>query len=625
MRQSRQLFTALVLLLLMMTMAVPVLALETFSINSYDIVMDVRSDNSYLITESIDVTYSQKSHGIVRVLPLKNYRGDKVIIDSIKVPGQKYVVSKSAGKLEIKIGDADKYAASNENYVISYVWHDGDDKMKNMDELYFNLVGLEWDCPIKNVSFTINMPAPFDSSRLNFTYGKKGSTIKAPLEMSSSGKTISGRLIKDLGPGEALTIALPLNQGYFVDMPKTKTSPVDFLGWIVSPVIFLAGIGIWSAIGKAEKYFPTVEFYPPKGATSADVGYLIDGKVDSFDVTSLIIYWADRGYLSITQRNLRKRLGGVKKSFLLTKLREMGMEGKDYEQLMFRDLFDGFGDGRQVDTANLEERFYPTVSKVMQQVQYGFSDELEIFSSKNGICRWLIRLCSWGAAFVPLWPVLREVAGDESVSAVVMVAMYALIITVMLHILLTAGSGWREKRTGERGIVILWSAFSLVIIAVTFYLASNAGMIAQMAIGIICAALLLMLSCRCNRRTELGKWYVEKLTGFKEFLKATELDRIKLLVNDNPQYFYNVLPYAMVLGVTDKWAKNFDSIALQPPNWYQSVGGAYFQPSLFANELRAGLQTINFSMNSRPAQKNTGSSDGGSAGGGSGGGGGRSW
>ena len=60
-----------------------------------------------------------------------------------------------------------------------------------------------------------------------------------------------------------------------------------------------------------------------------------------------------------------------------------------------------------------------------------------------------------------------------------------------------------------------------------------------------------------------------KILGLKNFIEAAELDRIDALVEENPAYYYDVLPYAYVMGLTDKWAKNFERINIQAPDWYQ--------------------------------------------------------
>ena len=58
-----------------------------------------------------------------------------------------------------------------------------------------------------------------------------------------------------------------------------------------------------------------------------------------------------------------------------------------------------------------------------------------------------------------------------------------------------------------------------------------------------------------------------------------------MLANANPQYFYDILPYAVALGVADTWAQKFAHMVLRPPAWY--TGGSpvsTFSASSFASE-----------------------------------------
>ena len=38
-------------------------------------------------------------------------------------------------------------------------------------------------------------------------------------------------------------------------------------------------------------------------------------------------------------------------------------------------------------------------------------------------------------------------------------------------------------------------------------------------------------------------------------------------LEENPELYYKILPYAQVLGVTDEWEKKFENILIQPPTW----------------------------------------------------------
>ena len=111
---------------------------------------------------------------------------------------------------------------------------------------------------------------------------------------------------------------------------------------------------------------------------------------------------------------------------------------------------------------------------------------------------------------------------------------------------------------------------------------------------------------------------------------CVEKDKLEALVMENPNYFYDILPYTYVLGVSDKWIKKFESISLQAPSWYDSSNG--FDVSSFGTFMNSTMVSAQSAMSSSPSSSSDGfssdgggSSGGGSSGGGSGGGGGGSW
>lgn len=220
----------------------------------------------------------------------------------------------------------------------------------------------------------------------------------------------------------------------------------------------------------------------------------------------------------------------------------------------------------------------------------------------------------------------RVLNADSTVQLLIISLMLSVLITASLYAIIYNITNWKSiPRKGRLKQVFTAFMFTLFSIGISLYLAIESGIPVYMIIAIACAIILAALSCQCKRRTSIGTWYEERLIGFREFLKAAELDRIKLLVNDNPQYFYNVLPFAMVLGVTDKWVKNFDNIMDSPPKWYFSATPGIFTASVFAQDLEQSMRGISSDISSRPTSSSGGSFDGGSAGGGSGGGGGSSW
>ena len=128
---------------------------------------------------------------------------------------------------------------------------------------------------------------------------------------------------------------------------------------------------------------------------------------------------------------------------------------------------------------------------------------------------------------------------------------------------------------------------------------------------------------RLSRKKDLYFAYrnnpFSKLKGFKNFLETVEKEKLESLVMENPNYFYDILPYTYVLGVSDKWIKKFESISLQAPSWYDSSNA--FDVSSFGTFMNSTMVSAQGAMSSSPSS----SSGGGSSGGGSGGGGGGSW
>jgi uncharacterized membrane protein len=110
--------------------------------------------------------------------------------------------------------------------------------------------------------------------------------------------------------------------------------------------------------------------------------------------------------------------------------------------------------------------------------------------------------------------------------------------------------------------------------------------------------------------------------GFQEFLSRVEADRIERTVK-TPEMFEKYLPFAMALGVEDNWAKAFEGIYTQPPQWYTGPAGVHtFRPSTFTSNLGAMSSQAASVMASAPRSSGGSGFSGGSSGGGFGGGGG---
>lgn len=77
-----------------------------------------------------------------------------------------------------------------------------------------------------------------------------------------------------------------------------------------------------------------------------------------------------------------------------------------------------------------------------------------------------------------------------------------------------------------------------------------------------------------NQKTDYGQIIYARVLGFKNYLNTAEKGQLETLVNDDPNYFYNILPYTYVLGVSDKWISTFGknnvpNIDINALNYYE--------------------------------------------------------
>lgn len=142
---------------------------------------------------------------------------------------------------------------------------------------------------------------------------------------------------------------------------------------------------------------------------------------------------------------------------------------------------------------------------------------------------------------------------------------------------------------------------------------------------VLSGIMILIFAFFMPKKTREGVIAKEKSLGFKEFLYRAERYRVRW--QEKEEVFEKYLPYAMIFGIAEIWAKNFSSIYKNPPDWYEG-NFTTFSAVVFAHEISSFSQTANSSFSPPATSASSGMSGfggGGSSGGGFGGGGGGSW
>ncbi len=147
--------------------------------------------------------------------------------------------------------------------------------------------------------------------------------------------------------------------------------------------------------------------------------------------------------------------------------------------------------------------------------------------------------------------------------------------------------------------------------------------------GIISGVIILVFGWLMPAVTAKGAILKENILGFKDFLSVTEKDRLKFhnAPEKSPEIFEKLLPYAMVLRVEKEWAKQFEGIYNQQPDWYEDSSGRMFNAIILSSMVSDFSSAATMAMASQPSSASGGGSgfSGGGGGGGFGGGGGGSW
>lgn len=537
------------------------------------------------IIETIDVVFTDNNHGILRAIPEK-YKSNplKFTLNSVTsksgAPTSVSTYSES-GNIVLKIGDPNKTVTGQQSYTIDYTLTNVVTFYDNHDELYWDVNGDQWDQPTLNVSVRLHLPSgvTLSSDQPTCFAGVYGS-LENNCEISASGSEIVASAV-NLAPQQTLTYVVGFTKGYF--QPQTTSERLKdnieilvgiSVGLVILPLTALiTGFTWWWRRGRDAPGRGVIvpQYEPPKDMTPLTAGLIANFSSSNRDITATIIDLARRGYLKIHE-NRKDRLilkDKVTYSLELTRAASDGLSG--YESDLISTLFSTRQAGQTVELG--------TYNKSMYTFQTGLKKKLDADTKKAGYF-------TQNPFKVPRKIVLVGVA----------VTVLSLITGLVV---------------GQVGLIVM-------------------GLVVA---GFILAGFIALLPAR----TAQGVAAKEYLEGLKLYMNTAEKDRIEKLESPNAAYasgvgeptrtvelFEKLLPFAIVLGVEEGWAKQFQDLYTTPPSWYDGSVGS-FNSIYFASALNSGLGSSLSSSFTPPSSSGSSGFSGGSSGGGGGGGGGGGW
>ncbi|MDE6476032.1 MAG: DUF2207 domain-containing protein [Erysipelotrichaceae bacterium] len=604
-------------------------AAEDFYINNLDITIIVKEDGVLTVRETYGIYFRSPRRGFYRTIPTKyemNWDIDgKEVKKNYYFPVKNINTYETESKIErrregvvIRLGDPDQYVKGSQKYEIEYEVHMRDLDLDGKQMLYWNLIGDGFDTHINNFSFHINMPKEFDANQVAAYSGVYGST-QSNIEISVDGKRISGSNIKKLKSNEAVTIKVDLEDGYF-----TFKKPLNYAVPIVLSMlaVFIIVILFFRKYIKKDDMIVTVEFKAPDGLSSAEIGYIVDGIVDDKDIFSLIIEWARRGYIIIHEED---------EKFSLEKIKDLEKTCPRHERVFFESLF--VKDKTIVTQEDLKaERIQWGLRGAKTAMQMYFQEEsrkiflkksFRIFATFMGEC----------ACLPSVLLVFSMYIGYYDITELPFIAMAGIIVVLFILMFQYKKRYAMKKQKFKLNRTLCILTLCILVGFIFIELNNNYPEHLMFHIGYcILTGLFTYLMLHTRSRTEEGHRKFCKILGLREFIETCEQEKLELLVKENPSAFFDILPYAYVLGLSNVWADKFENIAMEQPDWYQTdvkmrrFSTVLWWSTFHTSFVASSLPKIEFNGNSGSGGgRMSGGFSGGFSGGGFGGGGGGSW
>lgn len=549
-------------------------------IRSFSSTINVLPDSSILVKEKITYDFEKAlRHGISRNISLLNSKNEMIKIEVVSILDEinnvyKFTTDSTNGLFTITIGDPDRMISGIKEFNITYQVWGSITYFDDFDELYWNATGNDWQVHILKSEATVVLPNNVFPIKQSCYYGVIGST--AQCKINEFGVFYSD---KELNEKEGLTIAVGFPKGIVANYENTikpnDSNPIRVYWPIFIPLlIFIYKYTNWFKKGRDEKGDGVIvpQYDVLDNLTPLEVSGIVNGKIVNQNIAAEIIYLATKGFIKI--KHIDEECDNflcliTKKDYEFTLLKEIGLAPNIFDRKILNAIFEEGGrTGGVSKISELDNNFYKSILSI---------DNAVIDSLLNK--KYFINF--------PKFKNKEHIVFGSSIFGVT----------------LFAGKFFNITSSPDEFLRITILVSSLII-SIMIYLIFER-----------------VMSARSHKGASAREYFL----GLKEYLQIAEKDRLNFhnAPDKKPETFEVLLPYAMVFGVEELWAKEFEGIYNDKPKWYQDKTSS-FDVVNFGHEMTLFNKLAALSVVSNK-NSSSGSGGGGMSGGGGGGGGGRSW
>ncbi|HKN42098.1 MAG TPA: DUF2207 domain-containing protein, partial [Sphingomicrobium sp.] len=416
-----------------------------------------------------------------------------------------------------------------------------------------------------------------------------------------------------------------------------EPSKSNRLGWFLAdwapPLAGVAGLAAilgylyyaWRVAGRDPRPGTVVPlFSPPDNLSPAAMRYIVERGLDNRAFAASLVDAAVKGHIRLVEEDRG-----------LFQKNERRIERLELPNPAPLDI---------PESASLNALVGPTETLVMEQKNHEFfalaKKELSDRFAEAYDGKMFLRNYGWaGAAVVvfiaALWLAAGAVVWAEGASTKLLFLLSAagMIIAAMLF-----HGAPHDKSTGRCLLHLVAAIIGGIAFVIAFPVIADAlttGNWIPLVIPLI--GLPFVISCFfwMSAPTREGRGVLDRIAGFKQYLSITERERLDRMQApaDSLQLFERYLPYAIALGVENRWADRYTGLlaaavaapgAAQTFGWYAGTSNPWNDTGGFVDSLGSSLASTINSSSTAPGSS-SGSGGGGFSGGGGGGGGGGGW
>ncbi|MCX8068967.1 MAG: DUF2207 domain-containing protein [Thermodesulfovibrionales bacterium] len=625
------------ILLLLSSLLIPIVSWADERILSYHSDIMVNTDGSIIVEETIQVSAEgiEIKRGIYRDFPLRYkdlYGNDyvvdfqllKVLKDGKPVP---HHTEDHPNSIRIYIGDKNIFLKKGiYTYTITYSTNRQIGFFGDHDELYWNVTGNYWAFPIDKASARVYLPEEL-RGKIRFIdaftgqLGARGRDFKITYE---DGHIPYFETTKKLNLKEGFTILISFPKGV-VKAPTQQEKVQYFVNDNRSLIIAVGGLILviiyysltWLRVGKdPEKGVIIPQFEPPKGYSPASMRFIYRMGFDDKALSSALINMAVKGFIKIKQDG---------SDITIIKNNTPKGDLSNDEKLIYDKIFN------KSTSIELKRENNKTLIDVKKEFKNKLKNSYEkIYFYTNSGFFIVGAIFSLAVTFISAFFSANQ---PFAVFLCLWLTIWTMGVFSILYALILA---WKSVFKGLNSIGNIFKAIFITLFCLPFVSAeifaiwillkatSPFFVFTLFSLGIINNIFYHLLKAPTLR----GRLLMDKIEGFKQFLKTTEEDRLRMLYpgGKTPELFEKYLPFAIALDVESEWTEQFESVLKASTYESQREGSGftwYQGPSYSTTSLSSIGSTLGTAIAS--SMSSASSSGSGSSGGGGGGGGGGGW